>query len=235
MSDDAEHDAEHDIELVADLDLDAGEGADTASSSARASAGRRRSATTNRWMRWLHVYTSMISLIVVLFFGLTGITLNHPDWTLGGSEESTSHTGTLPDGYVDGSGNVDFLSVSEYVRETFDVSGEVTDHRLEGDQGAIAYAAPGYTADLTFSVADGTFTLDVTQQGYVAVMNDLHKGRDAPSSWKVVIDLAAGLLVLVSITGLGIQLFQRKRRTRALVFAGAGLLVTIVFVFVALS
>ena len=31
-------------------------------------------------MRWLHVYLSMISLAVVLFFSVTGITLNHPDW-----------------------------------------------------------------------------------------------------------------------------------------------------------
>ena len=34
-------------------------------------------------MRWIHVYTSMISLLIVLFFGLTGITLNHPKWTFG--------------------------------------------------------------------------------------------------------------------------------------------------------
>ena len=31
-------------------------------------------------LRWLHIYTSMVSLLIVLFFGLTGVTLNHPDW-----------------------------------------------------------------------------------------------------------------------------------------------------------
>ena len=51
-------------------------------------------------------------------------------------------------------------------------------------------------------------------------MNDLHKGRDASSSWSWVIDASAILLVVVSLTGLGIQLFRRKRRTRALVVAG---------------
>ncbi len=33
---------------------------------------------THRWARWIHVYTSMVALVVVLFFGITGITLNHP-------------------------------------------------------------------------------------------------------------------------------------------------------------
>ena len=31
-------------------------------------------------LRWLHIYTSMVSLLVVLFFAATGVTLNHPDW-----------------------------------------------------------------------------------------------------------------------------------------------------------
>ena len=201
----------------------------------RASAGRRRSATTNRWMRWLHVYTSMISLIIVLFFGLTGLTLNHPDWTLGDKVDRTTDSGTLPANYLDSSGNVDFLAVSEFARSEFDVSGSVTDHYLDGDDGAISYKAPGYAADITFSASKGTFEIVIEQQGFVGVMNDLHKGRDAPSSWKWVIDLSALLLVVVSVTGLGIQLFQRKRRTRALIFAAAGLVVTIVFTFIALA
>ena len=195
---------------------------------------RRRSATTNRWMRWLHVYTSMISLVVVLFFGITGLTLNHPDWTLGDSTERSTQEGTLPAGYRTAEG-VDFLVVSEYVRSEYGVGGEVTDHALAGDDGTISYKAPGYAADLFFSVESGEFRLVVEQQGFVGVMNDLHKGRDAPGSWRWVIDISAGLLVLVSLTGLGIQLFQRKRRTRALVFSAVGLALTILFVYVALA
>ncbi len=197
-------------------------------------SSRRRSAATNRWMRWLHVYTSMISLVVVLFFGITGLTLNHPDWTLGDRTDRSTEEGTLPAGYRTADG-VDFLVVSEYVRGEYGVGGEVTDHALAGDEGTISYKAPGYAADLFFSVETGEFRLVVEQQGFVGVMNDLHKGRDAPGSWRWVIDISAGLLVLVSLTGLGIQLFQRKRRTRALVFSAVGLALTILFVFVALA
>ena len=34
-------------------------------------------------LRWLHVYVSMLSFRAILFFAITGITLNHPEWTLG--------------------------------------------------------------------------------------------------------------------------------------------------------
>ena len=61
----------------------------------------------------------------------------------------------------------------------------------------------------------------IEQQGLLGVLNDLHKGRDTDSSWKWVIDASALFLVLVALTGLGIQLFQKKRRRRALTFAGA--------------
>ena len=30
--------------------------------------------------RWLHIYLSMVSFGIVLFFAVTGLTLNHPDW-----------------------------------------------------------------------------------------------------------------------------------------------------------
>lgn len=206
---------------------------DAIEASGASSAGRRRSATTNRWMRWLHVYTSMISLMVVLFFGITGLTLNHPDWTLGDATDRSSHQGTLPAGFRDGD-TIDFLVVSEYIRDEYGVNGSVTDHGVSGPQGTISYKAPGYAADLFFDIDSGDYTLDIEQQGFVGVMNDLHKGRDAPGAWKWVIDVSAGLLVLVSVTGLGIQLFQRKRRTRALVFAGLGLVVTVVLIWIAL-
>ena len=36
-------------------------------------------------MRWIHIYLSMFGLAAVLFFGVTGLTLNHPEWFLDGA------------------------------------------------------------------------------------------------------------------------------------------------------
>jgi len=198
----------------------------------RTSASRRRSAKANRWMRWLHVYTSMISLLVVLFFGITGLTLNHPSWTFGDGVDRSTYSGSLPGEYLAADGDPDFLAISEYARSEYSVGGDVADYGVAGGEGTISYKGPGYAADLFFQVDSGEFDLVVEQQGFVAVMNDLHKGRDTSSTWKWVIDISAIVLVVVAVTGLGIQLFQRKRRTRALVLGGFGGLVTVVLVAV---
>ncbi len=198
-------------------------------------AGRRRTAGVNRWFRWLHVYTSMFSLLVVFFFGITGLTLNHPSWTLGDNVDRTVTNGTLPSGWQATDGDPDFLAISEFVRSTYDVGGEVADHGISGGEAYISYKGPGYGADVFVDTETGTFELVVEAQGWVGVLNDLHKGRDTSDAWSWVIDLSAVVLVLVSVTGLGIQLFQRKRRTRAVVAAAAGGVLAVVVMIATLA
>lgn len=189
---------------------------------------RRRGQTWGKWSRWLHVYTSMISLLIVLFFGITGLTLNHPSWSLFGGPSSETITGTLPAGFDDGT-SVDFLTVSEYVRDHDGVRGDVADHQATDAEGTISFKSPGYAAALVFERPSGDYTLTIESQGLLGVLNDLHKGRDTGSSWKWLIDVSAVFLVVVSATGLGIQVFQRKRRRRALTFAAGFGLLSLIF------
>lgn len=182
---------------------------------------------THRWTRWLHVYTSMLSFLVVLFFGLTGITLNHPQWTFGDPVKETTVTGTLPSGWDQTP--PDYLAVTEHIRRTYGVTAPVSAYGTSGQDGSVSFRGPGYAADLSFRTTDGTFQLKVEQQGFIGVLNDLHKGRDTNGQWKWVIDVAGGFLVLVALTGISLQLFLRKRRTRALLVAAAGLAITIGF------
>lgn len=190
---------------------------------------RSRAAFWQKWSRLVHAYTSMIALLLVLFFGLTGITLNHPEWTFGDAPTITTKTGTL--GFDAASnGTVDYLRVSELLRERYGISAAVSDYATTGTQGSISYRAPGYAADATFDTTSGEYRVTIEQQGFVGVMNDLHKGRDASSSWKWAIDVAAGFLVVIALSGLLLQLFLKRRRRSALIVAGVGVLVTIALV-----
>jgi hypothetical protein len=58
--------------------------------------------------------------------------------------------------------------------------------------------------------------------GIAAVINDLHKGRDTGSAWKAVIDVSAGLLVFISLTGLILLYFVHKYRLAGVILVGAG-------------
>src|SRR3954452_3720871 len=46
-------------------------------------------------MRWTHIYLSMFSMAAILFFGVTGITLNHPTWFFDQAERNTEAQGQL--------------------------------------------------------------------------------------------------------------------------------------------
>ena len=181
-------------------------------------------------MRWLHVYASMFSFVVVVFFGLTGITLNHPSWTFGDDTVIQSFTGTLPSDVVVG-GEVELLAVSEHIRGAHDVAADVSDFTVGDAEGSISYKGPGYGADVIFDTTSLDYSLTVQQQGFVGVMNDLHKGRDTSTLWRWVIDISGALLVVVGLTGLGIQLLMRKRRTSALTWSVIGAVVTVVLIW----
>ena len=133
------------------------------------------------------------------------------------------------------SGVVDWLRVSEYLRIKEGVSGTVGDYRSDDSQGSIDFAGPGYSADAFIDVKKGTFQLTIESKGFIAMMNDLHKGRDTRSSWKWVIDVSGGFLVLVSLSGLVLQIFLRKRRRTALAVAVGGALILIVFMFMTVA
>ncbi|MCB0966606.1 MAG: PepSY-associated TM helix domain-containing protein [Ilumatobacter sp.] len=197
----------------------------------RPNPGRR---FLNKWSRSIHVYASMVALVITLFFGLTGLTLNHPDWTFGDAVDVTTESGTLGVTTTMDDGSVDFLSVSEFARDELGVSGSVDSFDLVNGEGSIVYKNPGYSADLFFDVETGTYDLTVEQQGWVAVLNDLHKGRDAGNSWSWLIDLSAGFLVVISITGLVMQFFLKRRRRSAFITAGVGAAVVVALAWWAL-
>ena len=176
---------------------------------------RTLGARAHVWLRWVHTYASMISLLVVLFFSVTGVTLNHPNWLFGTSTVRREVSGTLPAGWYKGN-QVDWLLVAEELRAQQRVKGRAGDPRLSGGEATISFKAPGYGADAFINAKTGAYTMTINAQGAVAVLNDLHRGRDAGSAWSWLIDLSGGFLALVSLTGIGILLYLKKVRARAL-------------------
>ena len=170
-------------------------------------------------LHWLHVYTSMASLLVVLFFAATGVTLNHPDWLAG--ESTTERAGRLPPAWRS-AGGVDWMVVDEYLRAHDGVHGAAADRRADARQGSLTFRAPGYAADCTIAMTDGSYRLTVSSQGFVGVLNDLHRGRDAGRAWGWVLDVSGVLLAVISLTGLGLLWYLKKVRGSAFLAIAAG-------------
>jgi uncharacterized protein len=175
----------------------------------------------------------MVCFMVVLFFSVTGLTLNHPTWSLGSAGSEITETGSLPAEWRSGE-TVDWLVVSEYLRAEHSLRGSVAEHEATADEATITYKGPGFAADAFIDATDGSYEITIASQGIVGVMNDLHKGRDSTSSWKWLIDVSAIVLILISFSGLVLQLFLRRRRRSAMWTVFGGTIVLAFFYYLAM-
>jgi len=179
---------------------------------------------TARLSRWLHIYGSMISFAVVLFFSATGMTLNHPQW-FAGHERLTERTGQMNAAWLAGADDaVARLDIVESLRTTHGITGAVSDFRVDDREASVAFKGPGYSADAVIDRTTGRYALTESRLGLVAILNDLHKGRDTGGVWKFVLDVSAGLLCFVSLSGLVLLFFMQKHRLAGvllLMFGGA--------------
>ncbi|MBS1798202.1 MAG: PepSY-associated TM helix domain-containing protein [Acidobacteria bacterium] len=180
---------------------------------------RRKTAVVSRW---LHIYLSMVSFAIVLFFAVTGLTLNHADW-FGNTEKTTRTTGQMPHEWLRLAHGAEpaKLEIVERLRAANKLHGAVSDFRVDDSQISISFKAPGYTADAFIDRDSNRYDVVEVRNGFIAVINDLHKGRDSGKVWSGLIDASAILLTLVSLTGLLLLFFVYKRRTSGLVLAAA--------------
>jgi hypothetical protein len=90
--------------------------------------------------RWLHIYVSMISFAIVLFFSVTGLTLNHPDYFAGEMKE-THEKGQMNVTWVNLVDTVKIakLEIVELLRKQYGIKAPVTEFRIEEEQCAISF------------------------------------------------------------------------------------------------
>jgi len=193
-------------------------------------------------MRWLHIYMSMFSLAVVLFFSVTGITLNHPDWFFSAAEGHAEAEGQINLQWLHRQGaaagseagdqggrahEVAKLEVVEHLRATHKIRGALADFRVDETECLVSFKGPGYSADAFIDRESGHYRLSQSYHGFIAVLNDLHKGRDTGAVWSVVIDVSAVLMTAISLTGLVLLFYLKLRRVPGLIVVVVGTILAV--------
>lgn len=186
-----------------------------------------------RWLaaivRWLHIYVSLFGLTVLLFFSVTGITLNHPEW-FPSALATTDIQDSLPPGMIATSdeAQIDKLAVVERLRSAHLIRGAVAEFRVEDGECVVVFKGPGYAADAFIDRRTGQYTVTETEHGLVAIWNDLHKGRDTGRSWAWVIDASAALMIFTSVTGFVLLFYLRRKRVAGVAAAVVGTVVVLI-------
>jgi hypothetical protein len=178
---------------------------------------------TASFSRWLHIYLSMISFIILLFFAVTGLTLNHAEW-FDGKEQVKKINGKVQLKWVKvkDTAAIAKLEIVQFLKHNHHIKGDISDFIIDDNQCTLSFKGPGYSADAFIDRNNGEYKLTETSLGIVAVMNDLHKGRDAGKKWSYLIDVCAIFMSLLSLTGIVMICFMKKKRFTGFVLAAAG-------------
>lgn len=176
----------------------------------------RRTATVSRW---LHIYLSMVSFSLLLFFAVTGLTLNHTDW-FAAQMRTNQVRGQVPPAWL--KPELAKLEIVEHLRKNHGIKTGLSEFRIDDSQLGIAFKGPGYSADVVLDRSTGKYDVTETKMGLAAVMNDLHKGRDTGPAWSLFLDVSAGLMAVVSFTGLVLMWFLQRKRMAGLITMAAG-------------
>jgi uncharacterized protein len=182
------------------------------------------------WLKQLHTWhwiSAAVSLAGMLLFAITGITLNHAA-AIGAAPVVVDSKGQLPIALLARlnapAGSTQPLPADVAAAVAGAVPLNPAGHPADwsgSDAVYVAMPGPGRDAWVSIDRASGAITAETTSRGWIAYLNDLHKGRNAGTAWGWFIDLFAGACVLFTLTGL--LLLQLHARHRPLTWPLVGL------------
>lgn len=199
-------------------------------SSSSYTVSRQRSA----WLRMLlsvHWISSAVCLFGLIIFALTGVTLNHA-----GQIESRPAivrlADTLPASLLTGlrrqatSPQPQALSEAcmQWLHARFGLTGLDGVAEWSADEVYLALPRPGGDAWLRIGLMDGEVEYERTDRGWIAWLNDLHKGRHTGAAWRAFIDLLAVGCLLFALSGLLILKIHAAQRGLTWPLLGLGVL-----------
>ena len=191
---------------------------------------KRRAFLISQLYQW-HWISSAICLIGMVLFALTGITLNHAGQIEAKPAIATSE-GQLPQALIAELKSEPAVSkkalssnISSWLQREVGVNTSGRDTEWSAKEIYVALPRPGGDAWLSIERDTGAVSHEVTDRGWIAYLNDLHKGRHTGKAWSWFIDLFAGAAIIFCLTGLLLLQLHAKRRRATWPIVGMGLII----------
>ncbi|MEK8030009.1 PepSY-associated TM helix domain-containing protein [Ideonella sp. DXS29W] len=185
-------------------------------------AAQRRARWLKAILPW-HWISSAITLVGLLAFALTGITLNHavsiearPTVRTGQFDLSAEDRAALGRGApaAEGSARAPLpagltSAVQEQIGLPWDAA---TEAEWSRDEIYLSLPRPGGDAWLRIDRERGIVEWEDSDRGWIAWLNDLHKARHTGVAWRWFIDVFAIACSLAAVTGLLLLALHARRR-----------------------
>lgn len=195
--------------------------ATTAAAEERARAKKRaqgRAKFLREVLRW-HWISAAICLVGMLLFAVTGITLNHAA-DIKADPKTVTLEGELPTallpalrGAEAGQGELP-ASTREWLADRMKVKAPAGPVEWSPGEAYVALPGPGADGWVTLDTETGAVAYERTERGWIAYLNDLHKGRNTGPAWSWFIDIFSVGAIVFCLTGLLLlQLHAHARKS----------------------
>lgn len=164
-----------------------------------------------KWARTLHIYLSMLGLMLLVFFAVTGFMLNNRDWFGLDQVVTTIRRGVLPPQLL-AAQPADRLAVVEKLRADFHITGALDSFDDAEEELRVTFKSPARKAEAVIRRPDGQCVVTFETRGALARISELHRGEDAGTAWRWVIDVTSVLVLLTTATGVTLWLIMPKWR-----------------------
>jgi hypothetical protein len=183
---------------------------------------------TLSFSRLIHVYVSMALLTLLLFFSVTGITLNHPEWFSENQADIEEVELVIEQQFINSPplSLQQITQVAEVVEQKLAISLANAVIESTSDELFFSIKKAGENTAITLDLASGELFFERTDYGLWALLNDLHKGRNTSVFWGWIIDITSALCIIFAISGFILAMPQRRfNRTLSL---SLGVTITII-------
>lgn len=202
---------------------------------------RKRRINRGWWLRQLHTWhwiSAAMSLAGMLMFALTGVTLNHAE-LIPAKPKVVDRSAMLAPSLVRMLKATPKVSdapmpapVADAVAHAVGLDPSGRPAEWSDDEVYVAMPRPGGDAWVSVERASGEIKAETTDQGLIALLNDLHKGRNTGLVWRLFIDVFAAAAILFTGTGLLLLQFHAKHRKKTWPLVGLGIAVPLVLFIV---
>ncbi|WP_224040103.1 PepSY-associated TM helix domain-containing protein [Paraburkholderia unamae] len=203
-------------------------------------AQQHRRAYWLRQLRQWHWISSALCLVGMLLFALTGFTLNHAA-QIEAHPHVERRSATAPAPLVAALGRTAHgdkgpvpPALAAWLASTWDIDTAGRVAEWSRDDIYVALPRPGGDAWVSVDFGSGEAQYELTTRGWIAYLNDLHKGRNAGAAWSVFLDVFAAACVIFSVTGLFLLKLHARGRVATWPLVGLGfvapLLLAILFI-----
>jgi hypothetical protein len=173
-----------------------------------------------KWTRTLHIYLSMLGLLVLVFFAATGFMLNHEEWFGFAEPRVLEKQGVIPAAMLEAP---DKLAIVELLRKDYAATGALDAFEIEDDQLNVIFKSPGRRTQATITRPDGQADVSIETHGFAGRLVELHRGTDAGRGWRLILDASAILFLIIGFTGLTLWMFVPKWRPLGLIAVAASI------------